>query len=301
VGTKATRPGRLYPRGVLSFPRVILWLAAQPLLGRPRRGRARLPARPATRLGERGRGRAGDHLAVAAQSLPAARAGHARAQPRGRPAARRRGQPSAQRAAGHPELGLGVYGPQPRWTARSGAVGWGAGRASAPRRGLRGPGGPGGGGGGGGAAHRKPRGQAQHPSLGDHSPSSARPPPPGRPPARAALPTCSLPSRSLAPCRPRPRCPQYPRCVLGPSWPERARAGTRVCPSFLGRTSQIALGTSGRLRPGADDQARSGRRRRTRSTGSRRPGQRRRPGRGPAGQEGAPAGRGSRPRGWTRQ
>jgi hypothetical protein len=43
--------------------------------------------------------------------------------------------------------------------------------------------------GGGGAAQRKPRRQAQHPSVGDHPPRSARPPPPGRPrAARRASP-----------------------------------------------------------------------------------------------------------------
>jgi hypothetical protein len=78
--------------------------AAQPLPHRPRRGPTGLPARRAARQRQRGRGRAGHHLAVAAQSLPTAWARHASLEPRGRPPARDRRRPPAHQPAG--QLGL---------------------------------------------------------------------------------------------------------------------------------------------------------------------------------------------------
>jgi hypothetical protein len=62
-------------------------LAAQPVPGRPGRGRTGLPARRAARQRQRRRGRAGHHLAVAAQGVHSPRPGHAGPQPRGRPPA----------------------------------------------------------------------------------------------------------------------------------------------------------------------------------------------------------------------
>jgi hypothetical protein len=91
-------------------------LAAQPVPLRPRRGRARLPARRTNRLGERGRGRAGHHLAVAAQSLHPPRPRHAGPQPRCHPAARHRRRQPARRPAGGAAAGSGVRGAQ-LWSA----------------------------------------------------------------------------------------------------------------------------------------------------------------------------------------
>jgi hypothetical protein len=96
-------------------------LAAQPLPGRPRRSRTRLPARPTARQHQRRRGRVGHHLAVTAQSLHPPRARHARPQPRGGPPARHRRRPPPQRPtspAGHATDGLDVRDAQPRPAAR---------------------------------------------------------------------------------------------------------------------------------------------------------------------------------------
>jgi hypothetical protein len=89
-------------------------LAAQPVPGRLRRGRARLPAGRTTRLGERRRRRAGHHLAVTAQSLHPARPWDARPQPRGGPPTRHRRRPPPPLSTGHPDPGPGLCGAQPR-------------------------------------------------------------------------------------------------------------------------------------------------------------------------------------------
>jgi hypothetical protein len=115
-------------------------LAAQSVPCRPGRGRARLPARRTTRLGERRRSRAGHHLAVAAQSLPAARAGDSGPQPRGDPPARDRRRPKAPPATTRGGHRPGVCGAQPRRSDHPGPHRPGAGRQGTARRGLRGPG-----------------------------------------------------------------------------------------------------------------------------------------------------------------
>ena len=77
-------------------------LAAQPVPGRPRRSRARLRAGRGARQREYRRGRAGHHLAVAAQGLHPPRARHARRQLRSRPATGHRRCPPAQPASRPP-------------------------------------------------------------------------------------------------------------------------------------------------------------------------------------------------------
>jgi hypothetical protein len=76
-------------------------LAAQPLPGRPARGRAGLRRSRAARQCQRRRPRVGHHLAVTAQSFHPPRPRHAGPQPRGYPAAGDR-RPPAHRAASHP-------------------------------------------------------------------------------------------------------------------------------------------------------------------------------------------------------
>ena len=126
-------------------------------------------------------------------------------------------------------------GPQPRQAADPGAVGWGAGRAGPPRRGLRGPRRPG----GGGAAHGESRRQAQHPRVGDHPPRPARPPPPGRPRAARRPPPC-WPRR---PHQPTPATPGRGGWLSTPANPTPELLGAATGSAPTGLATQTTYGS----------------------------------------------------------
>jgi hypothetical protein len=162
-------------------------LAAQPLPGRPRRGRMGLRLGRAPRQRQRRRPAAG-HPPGRHYAKPSPATALAIRRATLTPSDSGRSPPPAHRPAGPTRPGPGVCGPQPGRPPRSGTAGDRAAGVGPPRRGVRYLGRCR----GGRAEQREPGPPTNHPGLGDH--------PPGRPQPPADQPT-------RQPARPPPRRP----------------------------------------------------------------------------------------------